>query len=458
MEYKITNMTVLQSGKDDGVVRQREKGLLEKLPAHLKSPGKFLFLNVYSTKPCVPVVHKPKQMRPLMVTKTTHFCVLFSPEKVPLVAVEIFTYCTFGKDSIDKLVYVSKADTTGLAGSADVNVGAFVTEYLQWVSQMPVKGLLREMKLKKKKEQKDAEQKASDAPSRIFVSETAHALHVLQMRASGDVNFHMPASFQKVDALESLAALGVKPAALKDENVRTRLVLFTRSEGQYLFPESMRNPGKHVLDGRALLRWWLKNVDSIAESWSGCAKYLNILNSEPRDVMRYFPSTNWKVGNVYDSGGNSHEPAIYNIPLLPDDPKGRFLEHLVVEGRAKKVENEQYWQELAIRQEFSFGAVVGLIGISGLHSYNLSDNVQNEYNPLSPTSLKHFKELVTTKDYSDKNDWGTLFEELLKTDSLKLYGMHGCWEGRQGAKRKAETVKPVINTLMCIRSKKKSKS
>ncbi|GAV29118.1 hypothetical protein PMKS-002598 [Pichia membranifaciens] len=341
---------------------------------------------------------------------------------------------------------------------SDEDDGAVRQQYLKWVSQMPVKGLLREMKLKKKEEQKDAEQKVSDAPSRIFASETAHALHVLQMRASGDVNYHMPTSLRKVDALESLAALGVKPAALEDENVWTRLVLFTRSEGQYLFPESMKNPGKHVLDGRALLKWWLKNVDSIAESWSGCAKYLNILNSESRDIMRYFPSTNWKIGNVYDSEGNTHEPAIYNIPLLPDDPKGRFLEHLVVEGRAKKVENEQYWQELAIRQEFSFGAVVGLIGISGLPSYNLADDGQHEYNPLSPTSLKHFKELVTTKDYSDKSDWGTLFEELLKTDNLKLYDINGRWEGRQSAKRKAETVKPVINTLMCVRSKKKSKS
>lgn len=456
-------MTVQHSLDDDGAVRQRAGGLFDRLARHLKSPGKYVLFNVFSTKPCVPVVHKPKPLRPLLVTRTTHYCVLFSPDNVPLVAVEIFTYCTFYKDTINKLVYVSKADTTGLAGSADVNVGAFVTEYLKWVCQMPVEDLVKGVKLKKGQKQRDAEPaqhgaENGDVPGRMFVSETAHALYVLQRRASGDIDYRMPASSRKIDALEYLAALGIEPAALANENVQTRLVLFTRSEGQYLFPESMKNPDKHVLDGRALLKWWLKNVDRIADDWTGPAKYLNILNSESRDIMRYFPSSSWKIGNVYDSHGNTNEPAIYAIPLLPDDPKGRFLEHLVVEGRAKKVEGKQFWQELAIRQEFSFGAVVGLIGISGLPSYNLPNCDQNEYNLLSPTSLNHFKELVTTKDYSDRSDWGTLLEELLLTPKLKQYDIHGRWEGRQSAKRKAETVKPVINTLMCVRSKKKQKS
>lgn len=124
-------MTVQHSLDDDGAVRQRAGGLFDRLAPHLKSPGKYVLFNVFSTKPCVPVVHKPKPLRPLLVTRTTHYCVLFSPDNVPLVAVEIFTYCTFYKDTINKLVYVSKADTTGLAGSADVNVGAFVTEYLK---------------------------------------------------------------------------------------------------------------------------------------------------------------------------------------------------------------------------------------------------------------------------------------------------------------------------------------
>ncbi|KAL9577927.1 MAG: hypothetical protein Q9212_006057, partial [Teloschistes hypoglaucus] len=32
--------------------------------------------------------------------------------------------------------------------------------------------------------------------------------------------------------------------------------LFARAQDQYLFPGSIENPGKHVLDDRGLIKWW----------------------------------------------------------------------------------------------------------------------------------------------------------------------------------------------------------
>lgn len=256
--------------------------------------------------------------------------------------------------------------------------------------------------------------------------------------------------------MEYLQRLGIDLLSIKNENIITKLVLFTRSEGQYLFPNSMKNTEKHILDGRQLLKWWLKNIDKIVRNWKRCEKYLDILNSEKREIIRYFPSEDWNVGNVYSKDVDRNVlPAIYTIPLLPDDPKGRFLEHLVVEGRAKKVKCKQYWQELAIRQEFSFGAIVGLIGVWG-HIPNY-DTKENETNFVFPNILKRIKELITSKDYSDKSDWGLLYDELLSIKGLKQYKIVGTWEGRTTAhsKRKSETTTPTVNTLMCVRSKKK---
>lgn len=440
----------------------QSKALSSLLSPFLKEPGKYVFFNAFSTKPCVPVVHKPKHAKPWLTTKTTHLCILFSPEKIPLCAVEIFTYCTFNQDSIERLVYVSKADTTGLAGSANVNVGGFVSEYLKWVCQIPIKELLKGVKLKRSNQEKSNERHSANGEkntkrSVTFASETAHGLYVLQKRAAGDVNYGMPQSFLKSDVIESLKLKHMGYGASNSVNIKTKLVLFTRSEGQYLFPESMKNSGKHVLDGRALLKWWLKNINLIATGWSDCDKYLNILNSEAREIMRYFPSANWKIGNVYADSEDLDSPAIYKIPLLPDDPKGRFLEHLVVEGRAKKVKAKQYWQELAIRQEFSFGAVVGLIGISGFPLIHQAINTEYVSNSLSPKCMRQFRDIITTKDYSDSSDWNTVYNELQKLPTLTPYEVIGCWKGRQGTKRKVETDNLPVNTLMCVRSKKNLK-
>ena len=451
-----------------------------------QSNDNYVVFNVTNTKRCVPIIHKPKSLKPKFSTKTTHYCILFSPEKIPLLALEIYTYLNFymndGGERVERLIYVGKADTSGLSSSDVVNVGGFVTEYLNYVAGIPIKEIMGQLnidEIKINKEQldnHDIDSDEEDSPKNnekssyngpIFLSETQKKLYLL---AKPDIiDKHVPN--KHITGIEYLNKLGFSDKYFSDKFIiETKLVLFTRAEGQYIFPESVKNENKHVLDGTNLLKWWLKNTENISNGWNSCEKYLDVLNMDDREIQRYFPlnSKDWKVGNVYDgSVSGDLSQAIYNIPLLPDDPKGRFLEHIVVEGRAKKLNCKRYWQELAIRQEFRFGAVVGLIGIKGNIETN---NTIGKYSYVTANHLKQFTELITSKDYSDKSDWNLLYDEILDLSFIKPIFIKGEWKGRKriyevdsklsnngNIDQKNKPV-AVINTLMCVRSKKKLKA
>jgi regulator of Ty1 transposition protein 109 len=422
--------------------------VINNLSIILKEQSSYIIFNGFTTKRCVPVIHKSENSRPLLSTKTTHYCILFSANKIPLLAIEIFTYLSFYKSHVDKLVYVSKADTTGLEGSSYVNVGAFVTEYLRIVCEISVHQLLANLTSNARKE---CAKKINLQHDRIFMSETQFGLYILEQRSSGDVNFNMPANANKINVTDYISSFGVDPKILDSYIIPTKLVLFTRSEGQYLFPESMKNSGKHILDGSKLLKWWLKNIEKvISDKWTNPKKFLDVLNLENREIQRYFPNNGWSVGNVYTDSSNINDPAIYHIPLLPDDPKGRFLEHLVVEGRAKKVNASRYWQELAIRQEFRFGAIVGLIGVSVDIPTTIKQTENMNY--VSNKDYRTITELINTKDYSDKSDWSLLFDDIKMLNIMKPYEIIGSFKPQ---KREIETVSPTVNTLLCVRKKKK---
>ncbi|TID30454.1 hypothetical protein CANINC_000965 [Pichia inconspicua] len=422
--------------------------LLDKLALSLRqNREKYTIVSTFSTKRCVPIIHKSKHEKAILSTKTTHFCLLFNTKRVPILALEVFTYLLFYKDKIEKLVYVSKADTTGLDPERCANIGPFVSEYLHSICELSIETLLKRLKFRREV-RKPNEEKVFE---KSFRSRTQYLLNVLEQKASGKKTY-LNRDDRDYTLGQQLQFLGLDPELLKSRKIHVKLVLFTRSEGQYLFPESMKNTGKHILDGNKLLKWWLRNVDNISSSWNNCRRYLNILNHDEREVNRYFKglSNLWKYGNVYDSDQEEQKAAIFKIPLLPDDPKGRFLEHLVVEGRSKKVYSNQYWQELAVRQEFSFGAVVGLIGVEAIVEERNDSLFQN----LAPSELRKLTELVTTKDYSDQSDWGDLFEELQSLTYLKLFHTLGKHTNDHNKKARTDDHKE-INTLLCVRKKAK---
>ena len=184
------------------------------------------------------------------------------------------------------------------------------------------------------------------------------------------------------------------------KRVDTRLVvsLFARSQNQYLFPGSIENPYKHVLDDRALIRWWSMILDTILSDHStnrlptplstrghlvvpGCDNYETraFLPRPPADAKN--ACARWCPGDPLRTLGKpAGVPERCLIPRFPDDPKSRFVTNLDDElpdasdtgtqgspsrsqpGRWRSVRSlAQFWELMAFRQECGAGRVVGFL-------------------------------------------------------------------------------------------------
>jgi regulator of Ty1 transposition protein 109 len=192
--------------------------------------------------------------------------------------------------------------------------------------------------------------------------------------------------------------------------------LFARAQDQYLFPGSIENKNKHVLDDRGLVKWWCRVLDPIVWEYKAeddktpfhdrlldgqggasptetTAKgYLVIPGYESYDTLRYVPPS--PVPNAPRRWAATHPllhiaphpaaPPRCLVPHFPDDPKARFLDELDEElpdhgtdtmvadggtpsrsdGKWKSVKTlDQFWEFMAFRQECSSGRIVGFIWV-----------------------------------------------------------------------------------------------
>lgn len=167
--------------------------------------------------------------------------------------------------------------------------------------------------------------------------------------------------------------------------------LFARSQSQYLFPGSVKNNGKHILDDRGLVRWWcrvlnplLEQESSAKKSWDRVHGYLIIPGMDEYETRAYLPRTpstsqHWDVGHPLQRiSPYISDPVTYGasipirclIPTYPDDPKARFVEELeestperakLVNGWRSPLTLNQFWEMMSFRQECSSGRLTGFI-------------------------------------------------------------------------------------------------
>ena len=195
------------------------------------------------------------------------------------------------------------------------------------------------------------------------------------------------------------------------------LSLFARAQNQYLFPGSIENAVKHVLDDRSLIKWWCKVVDPLLATYENDSEledkdrpdetkenvavkshgYLRVPGCDKYGTQSFFPK------NELDRKGKTKEPRWSTedplrelrqcsglperclIPRFPDDPKARFVLDLDDElpdksptksqsqspdgsskipdtGRWRSVRSlEQFWEMMSFRQECSAGRLVGFL-------------------------------------------------------------------------------------------------
>ncbi|KAI9898738.1 hypothetical protein N3K66_007098 [Trichothecium roseum] len=170
------------------------------------------------------------------------------------------------------------------------------------------------------------------------------------------------------------------------------LSLFARSQSQYLFPGSVENAGKHVLDDRGLVKWWCRVLNpmlpaSRRRSRKAARAYITIPGLDEYETRSFFPPStdasqqqkSWAVGIPLDR--LSHYAREFDwvpprclIPRFPDDPKSRFRDELDEEahgsgafkttGSWKSVRNlDTFWEMMAYRQECSSGRMTGFIWV-----------------------------------------------------------------------------------------------
>lgn len=323
--------------------------------------------------------------------KVKHFISISDAEGIIIMGIEIYTYLIISADKIDYHLFVSKVDTTGLS-SKKFKIGRAVELILNYFLDMNVKRYCTKIKILKN----DAlNGKSND-------SNTSSLKKVREM-------------FQKYGSsyYKSIAYYNLNPVPLNSSNyfsidppshVSGSLSFFTRAAEQYLFPNSSKNPHKHMVDGNTLLNWWIKVTDRVIgarnERWV-CK--LSVPGSDKISTKKRLPdSDRWSLGNIFSE--NLQDLAIYAIPLFPDDPKGRFIEHLVVENRYQSTSVEQFWEELGYRQEFRLGNVVGIIGCKEIAPQKSEQNSEYCGTVLSLNLYKKIMKAIKNVDFLRKDE------------------------------------------------------
>lgn len=286
---------------------------------------------------------------PQLTVKIKHFLLVIHDDLI-LFGIEVYNYFTVA-DINTQYLFVSKVDTSGLL-NIKINTNKIINKFLQYLVSVRYTTLTYRLK-----------------------------------------NSHL-STIKQINKLLNPQGVRYKTVDLSPK-CRIKLSLFTKSSNQYFFPESSKNPHKHLIDGDKLLRWWMKLVGETLD-----AKFTKKLLIPGALSPRQYLLEGWEVGSVF---GND-ELAVYNVPNFPDDPKTRFLEFLVIENRIK-VNLQAFYEELGFRQEFRLGNVVGIIGCESMVFTQTPQNTM-ETNPvvLPNKQYKRLIKVIKSEDFTIADD------------------------------------------------------
>lgn len=282
------------------------------------------------------------------------------------------------------------------------------------------------------------------------------------------------------------------------DNVQTIVSLFARAQNQYLFPGSVENEHKHVLDDRGLVRWWCRVLNSVMEAqgthedkifrpsnkkgdWEQMKGFLVVPGLDAYELRAFLPRTpttpsNWVLGHPLER--ISHFAREYDwvpprclVPKFPDDPKSRFRDELDLEGsKSAQYEEkglwrsvqtmEQFWDMMTYRQECSSGHMTGFVWVV-LEPYGWAE--KNEPTVASPTDTpftpnSSFDATQMSQPSTPPKRRNTLTTSTPKTSPLKMTATPGSTQltptkqspskGAPGAKDKKRTLKGPIHPRM----------
>lgn len=440
------------------------------LSKRLPENGKFSTLhfrtNAYQCKPLTITKDKPTTL------KIKHLFLLKDQvSRCVVLGIEIYVYLSFNKNDLIRHLFVLKADTTGL-GSTRFSAAEVVLELINYLIGLnPEEYYNHATFWDKDNESKDNTKKKGPTGNFVgaaledLISQLSEYSVVNDLRKLSEQLLVEPEFYKKITSFPSKIdkTLYSELPFERPSTLNTKVSLFTRSADAYIFPESHKNPSKHVASGNQLFGWWITLLSKTIDKTWDCKA--DIPGSDSRSIERFLPKEeNWSRGNIYVSK-NEGLSAIRSIPLFPDDPKGRFLEHLVVENRYQGMSTKRYWDELAFRQEFRLGNVVGIIGCSSNDAKKIGG--LSEDRSVMICSRKQYKKVhdfIKGEDYNNADNVSEMFENGL-TQILALIGVSkledcvvGCKKPTTNVSNKeARTleVRPVTNLTGLIKKRKK---
>ncbi|KAJ8103967.1 histone acetylation protein-domain-containing protein [Lipomyces tetrasporus] len=252
-------------------------------------------------------------------------------------------------------------------------------------------------------------------------------------------------------------------------NIPIRLCLFARAQPQYIFPESGRNKQKHVLSDRGLVKWWIRVTSPLLSVFSELkSARLCVPGAEPGEIKSFLlpdPETKkllWKEGHIFCADGDrDNQPAVRHIPSFPDDPKSRFLDFLVAEGRDGITTVNQFFAELQVRQEFLLGFVAAIIGIEGLVDKNANDTSTFACPVVENKVYSKIHDAIVTSDYSTetlaRNATAKFIEALPKSSEYVIQGTQKSskagLEGKNHLKEPSQQINVIGGGLVRKRTK-----
>ncbi|KAF9894851.1 hypothetical protein FE257_004472 [Aspergillus nanangensis] len=241
----------------------------------------------------------------------------------------------------------------------------------------------------------------------VPVYSTAHLTTIFVSKADSTGYLHLRKVAPRASLLRRISSTFLSYLVQTRQRPGVRLVvsLFARAQSQYLFPGSIENPAKHVLDDRGLIKWWCRVADPILREYeaesgsrekgladqanesakSSATAFLIVPGCDRFETRGFFPATaksdekerrprwlnSYPVRQLCDNTG---APPRCLIPRFPDDPKTRFLVDLDDElpgqsetvsegaGQWRSVKSlDQFWEMMSFRQECSAGRLVGFL-------------------------------------------------------------------------------------------------
>ncbi|GAP92962.1 putative H3 K56 histone acetylation protein KAT11 [Rosellinia necatrix] len=250
----------------------------------------------------------------------------------------------------------------------------------------------------------------------IYIYTTAFSTTIFVAKADSTGYLHLqptPKGFSPIRALTA-SFLAFLVRHRRRPSRQLIINLFARAQSQYIFPGSVKNNKKHILDDRGLIKWWCRVLDPLLEhharddatgNWHRAHGYLIIPGLDTYEARAFIPksehaASSWSLGHplelispyTKDATNYGTVPPRCLIPTYPDDPKARFVEELeestsekarLLRGWKTPTTLDQFWEMMAFRQECSSGRMTGFIWLvfepplafissSGQHSNTMS--------------------------------------------------------------------------------------